>query len=205
MAELPMLALTLHRVAMPMPIGSGSGGLMFAGMMRRPAAISSRTSSAEIFSRLATYTISSVVFPWRAKCICDRLESPESAASCLRFTIHSARGWRISRVAFCLRPLVVMVYPWRKIVLRCLVCLDEFRARPVVVTMLNTCWDYKLMRAEGMRVSHLLPPRGGHKLRGERGSHEEAQPEPQDRGGRRHHPGSGRIPGGNRRQRHQEL
>src|SRR5271170_1214875 len=122
-AELPMLALTLHFVAMPMPMGSSSGWLMFAGMMRRPAAISSRTSSAEMLSRRATYSISSVILLRRAKCICDMLESRVRAASALRFTIHSARGWRISRVAFCDRPLVVMVPPGRRrSLLACWVC-----------------------------------------------------------------------------------
>ncbi len=37
-----MLALILHRVATPIPMGSSSGWLMLAGMMSRPAAISSR-------------------------------------------------------------------------------------------------------------------------------------------------------------------
>src|SRR5580704_8646184 len=135
-AELPMLAFTLQWVAMPMPMGSSSGWLMFAGMMRRPAPISSRTSSAETFSRWATYSISSVILPRRAKCICDMLESPVRAASALRFTIHSARGWRISSVALGVRPLVVIVPPGRKIGDGLLDVSD----------VAETDWDYKLMR-----------------------------------------------------------
>ena len=45
-AELPMLALTLTRKRRPMTIGSDSGWLTLAGMMARPAATSSRTTSA---------------------------------------------------------------------------------------------------------------------------------------------------------------
>ena len=64
---------------------------MFAGMIIVPLAISTRTSSAGIFSRWATYAISSVTRPLRAKCICDMFVSPVRAASALRFTIQSAR------------------------------------------------------------------------------------------------------------------
>src|SRR6266850_3198452 len=46
---------------------------MFAGMMARPRAISLRTTSGSIFSRPATKAISSVITPWRAKCICETL------------------------------------------------------------------------------------------------------------------------------------
>ena len=50
-----MLALILHSDATPIAIGSSSGWLMFAGMIMRPRATSSRTSSAVIFSRRAIY------------------------------------------------------------------------------------------------------------------------------------------------------
>ena len=49
-AELPMLELILHSEAMPIAMGSSSGWLMFAGMIMRPRATSSRTSSGVIFS-----------------------------------------------------------------------------------------------------------------------------------------------------------
>src|SRR5271156_4531844 len=79
---------------------------MLAGMISRPAAISSRISATGSFSRSATKAISSVTWPRRAKCICDMLESPVRAASSFRFTIHSARGLRISCVPF---PLLLIV------------------------------------------------------------------------------------------------
>ena len=66
-AELPMLALTLQRVSMPMAMGSTSGWLILAGMIMRPAAISERMSSEEMFSRRATNSISSVTRPRRAE------------------------------------------------------------------------------------------------------------------------------------------
>ncbi len=44
-AELPMLALILTSALRPIIIGSSSGWLMFAGMMARPRATSSRTNS----------------------------------------------------------------------------------------------------------------------------------------------------------------
>ena len=50
MAELPMFALTLQRKFRPMIIGSASGWLMFAGMIARPRANSSRTNSAVTYS-----------------------------------------------------------------------------------------------------------------------------------------------------------
>jgi hypothetical protein len=68
-AELPMLALILHRLSTPIAIGSSSGWLMFAGMIIVPLAISDRTSSGETFSLCATKAISSVTMPLRAKCI----------------------------------------------------------------------------------------------------------------------------------------
>ncbi len=65
-AELPMLALTFTRKRLPMIIGSISGWLTFAGSTARPAAISSRTTSGETFSRSATNSISGVISPRRA-------------------------------------------------------------------------------------------------------------------------------------------
>ena len=88
-AELPMFALIFTRKLRPMIIGSGSGWLMFAGMMARPRAISSRTNSGVMtlgmlapqewpgcwaarlasrrwFSRRATNSISGVMMPLRA-------------------------------------------------------------------------------------------------------------------------------------------
>ena len=50
-AELPMLALIFTRKLRPMTIGSLSGWLMFAGMMARPRATSSRTNSGVISRR----------------------------------------------------------------------------------------------------------------------------------------------------------
>ena len=69
---------------MPMPIGSRFGCLTFAGMISRPRAISLRTSSGSTFSRVATYAISSVTMPFRAKCICV-------TTGPLRFETHSVR------------------------------------------------------------------------------------------------------------------
>jgi hypothetical protein len=66
MAELPMLALIFTRNLRPMIIGSSSGWRMLAGMMARPAATSSRTSSGVTFSRRAEKRISSVISPRRA-------------------------------------------------------------------------------------------------------------------------------------------
>ena len=65
-AELPMLAFTFTRKLDPMTIGSDSGWLTWAGRMARPAAISSRTSSAGTPSRVATNSISGVISPFRA-------------------------------------------------------------------------------------------------------------------------------------------
>ena len=50
-AELPMLALIFTRKLRPMIIGSLSGWLMFAGMIARPRATSSRTNSGVMISR----------------------------------------------------------------------------------------------------------------------------------------------------------
>jgi hypothetical protein len=49
-----------------MIIGSDSGWLMFAGMIARPRATSSRTSSGVTPSRMAMYSISGVISPRRA-------------------------------------------------------------------------------------------------------------------------------------------
>ena len=65
-AELPMLALIFTRKCRPMIIGSLSGWLMFAGMIARPRAISSRTTSGAMPSRRATNSISGVISPRRA-------------------------------------------------------------------------------------------------------------------------------------------
>ena len=73
-AEFPILVLILVRKLRPMIIGSHSTWLMLAGMTARPAAISLRTNSGVIwvlmpadsafwFSRMATYSISSVMMP----------------------------------------------------------------------------------------------------------------------------------------------
>src|SRR6266403_657046 len=65
---------------------------MFAGMMARPRAISLRTSSGSIFSRPATKAISSVITPWRAKCICETLRDPFAAAVSVNlFSIQPSR------------------------------------------------------------------------------------------------------------------
>jgi hypothetical protein len=65
---------------------------MFAGMIMVPLAISSRISSAEIFSLLRDEGhLFGDPCPWRAKCIWLMLLSPVRAASALRLTIHSAR------------------------------------------------------------------------------------------------------------------
>ena len=50
-----------------MHMGSRLGWLMLAGMIMRPRATSSRTSSGvQAFALRATYCISSVTMPWRA-------------------------------------------------------------------------------------------------------------------------------------------
>src|SRR5579859_1680347 len=65
---------------------------MFAGIIARPRAISLRTSSGSSFSRFATYCISSVITPCRARCICDMLRLPFfPAASASRFSIQLSR------------------------------------------------------------------------------------------------------------------
>src|SRR5690242_6991720 len=75
-----------------MPIGSSERWLTLAGMMARPRATSLRTSSGSIFSRRATYSISSVITPCRAKCICEKLREPFAATLCAnRFSIQGSR------------------------------------------------------------------------------------------------------------------
>ena len=58
-----MLALTLQRDAMPMPMGSRLAWLILAGMIIRPRATSSMTKEGGRSSRLATWSISSVSSP----------------------------------------------------------------------------------------------------------------------------------------------
>jgi hypothetical protein len=65
-AELPMFALIFTRKLRPIIIGSSSRWLMFAGMIARPRATSSRTNSAGSPSRIATNSISGVTWPLRA-------------------------------------------------------------------------------------------------------------------------------------------
>src|SRR6266700_769826 len=66
---------------------------MFAGIMQRPLATSLRISSGSSFSRLATYCISSVITPCRAKFICDMFRLPFAfAASASRFSIQPSRN-----------------------------------------------------------------------------------------------------------------
>ena len=61
-----MFALIFTANGRPMIMGSASGWLMLAGMIARPRAISLRTSSASVFSRSATNSISGVISPLRA-------------------------------------------------------------------------------------------------------------------------------------------
>src|SRR6202142_968769 len=64
-------------------------------MMARPRATSLRIRSGASFSRLATYSISSVMTPCRAKCICEKffpLPFEDAAAAAVRFSIHSSRN-----------------------------------------------------------------------------------------------------------------
>ncbi len=66
MAEFPMFALIFTRKLRPTIIGSSSGWRMLAGMIARPRASSSRTSSTGRFSRRAAKRISSLISPRRA-------------------------------------------------------------------------------------------------------------------------------------------
>src|SRR5215469_2844887 len=62
---------------------------MFDGIIARPRATSLRTVSGSSFSRVATYCISSVITPSRAKCICDIFRLPFApAATASLFSIH---------------------------------------------------------------------------------------------------------------------
>ncbi len=61
-----MLALIFTRKFRPMTMGSDSGWLTLLGRMARPRAISSRTYSAGMPSRVATNSISGVISPRRA-------------------------------------------------------------------------------------------------------------------------------------------
>src|ERR1700746_982488 len=66
---------------------------MLAGMMARPRAISLRTSSGSIFSRLATENISSLTTPLRARCFWDMFfELLAWAWSPSRFSIQVSRS-----------------------------------------------------------------------------------------------------------------
>ena len=81
-AELPMLALILHRALMPMPIGCKPSRrcTVFAGMIIRPRATSDRTSSGSRFSRRATNSISAEITPRRASSICVIIKRPPRTA-----------------------------------------------------------------------------------------------------------------------------
>ena len=103
-AELPMFVLIFTRKLRPIIIGSASGWLMLAGITARPAATSWRTNSGvmwvampsasqSMFSRMATYSISGVMMPWRAKASC---------VMCAPALARSGRWWwekrRLSRL-----------------------------------------------------------------------------------------------------------
>ena len=75
--ELPILVFIFTQKFVPIIIGSLSGWLILAGITALPAAISLRTNSGvmcvcmpkasqSIFSRIATYSISSVMMPFFA-------------------------------------------------------------------------------------------------------------------------------------------
>src|SRR2546430_3103001 len=66
-AEVPMLAFTLTRNRLPIIIGSDSGWLTLTGSTARPAASSSTTTDTGTPSRMATYSISGVTTPARAR------------------------------------------------------------------------------------------------------------------------------------------
>ena len=89
-----MLALILTRNFRPMAIGSDSGWLMLAGRIARPRAISSRTNSGLTPSRIATNSISCVISPFFAKCICVTVPRPRSASRGL----DRARGGALVRL-----------------------------------------------------------------------------------------------------------
>src|SRR6266481_460078 len=65
---------------------------MLAGIIARPRATSLRTTSGSSFSRLATYSISSVITPSRARCICDMFRLPFAfACAASRFSTQLSR------------------------------------------------------------------------------------------------------------------
>src|SRR6266404_9669884 len=67
---------------------------MLAGIIARPRATSLRTTSGSSFSRLATYSISSVITPSRARCICDMFRLPFAFAC-----VASRFSTQLSRIA----------------------------------------------------------------------------------------------------------
>src|SRR5262249_50379882 len=77
-AELPMLALTLQRALIPIPIGSSPSPrwTVFAGMIIRPRATSERIVSGSSPSRRATNSIASEMIPCRASSSCVMLANP---------------------------------------------------------------------------------------------------------------------------------
>jgi hypothetical protein len=84
----PMFALTLVRDARPIAIGSSwfARWILFAGITIRPAAISSRISSADRWgSRSATRRISGVIWPRRANSSCVIGSKPGGASKAYAF------------------------------------------------------------------------------------------------------------------------
>ena len=80
-----------------MIIGSDSGWLTLAGSTARPAAISSRTSSAATPSRIATNSISGVTIPARADASwvgrsAGQRVPPRTGATSPRAAIHGPRS-----------------------------------------------------------------------------------------------------------------
>src|SRR6266849_7431724 len=66
---------------------------MLAGMMQHPRATSLRISSGSSFSRFATYSISSLITPCRARCICETFLFPFApAAAASLFSIQLSRS-----------------------------------------------------------------------------------------------------------------
>src|SRR5271170_7358818 len=193
-AELPILALILHLVATPIPIGSSSGWLMLAGMISRPAAISSRISATGSFSRSATKAISSVTWPRRAKCICDMLLSPVRAASSFRFTIHSARGFRISCVGLTATswlpfPLL-LIFESPRLGFGCgMGCFGPISALEKIIRL-----DAKRLRLTEASYTPTLD-----------GSDEDTSANTPHRCGRSDHPGHHHLPGDHRGSSGQEL
>jgi len=75
-----MFALILHFVAMQWPSAEGCGDGC-GGNDAAPRATSLRISPGSSFSRFAMYSISSVITPCRAKCICDTFLFPFASAA----------------------------------------------------------------------------------------------------------------------------